>query len=146
MPAADRLPELRRQRAQIQDHLAWLDREIAAEEKKAPPPGASAAQIGGANATRPLGAPPAAAAAEADVSAAPAQCTRTTASPAAPATSSGGTPAANAAKEAEAVMDEYRVPAADLQKDVRNGCLLYFAAAVLILAGIVAVLYYALRR
>lgn len=38
---SDRLEELRRQRAQQRDHLAWLDREIAALEGAAPPESAS---------------------------------------------------------------------------------------------------------
>ena len=33
---SDRLPELQRQRALIRDHLAWLDREIAALQPAAP--------------------------------------------------------------------------------------------------------------
>jgi hypothetical protein len=36
--SSDRLSELRRQRAQVADHLAWLDREIAACAGAALPP------------------------------------------------------------------------------------------------------------
>ena len=50
MPAPDRLDDLHRQRALVQEHLAWLDREIAADKaarRPAPwppsPPHASAA-------------------------------------------------------------------------------------------------------
>jgi hypothetical protein len=35
---SDRLAELQRQRALLQDHLAWLDREIAAESGRGRPP------------------------------------------------------------------------------------------------------------
>lgn len=109
MPDTDRLAELRRQRARIEDHLAWLDREIAAEEK--------ALGVTGAPAEAPR-----AAATTAEVS------------------------AAGTAHDTDAMLEEYRAPAEDLKKDVRNGCLFYFAAALVALAAIVAVLYYVARR
>jgi len=40
----DRLPELQRQRALLQDHLAWLDREIAAAQGKLVPMPPAASQ------------------------------------------------------------------------------------------------------
>lgn len=49
---SDRLSQLHRQRALLQEHLAWLDREIAAEQptaqpgtKPAAPPASSAAVV-----------------------------------------------------------------------------------------------------
>jgi hypothetical protein len=40
---SERLNELRRQRALLQEHLAWLDREIAAEQGHPPPATAAVA-------------------------------------------------------------------------------------------------------
>jgi hypothetical protein len=61
----DRLAELRRQRALVQEHLAWLDREIAAAAPPAPPaaPMPPAPASGAAPAAPP---PPAAGAADVD--------------------------------------------------------------------------------
>lgn len=39
MPTLSRLEQLRRQRALLQEHLAWLDREIAGEMVSGQPPG-----------------------------------------------------------------------------------------------------------
>jgi hypothetical protein len=47
---SDRLTELQRQRALIQEHLAWLDREIATAQGKPLPPPLVASQLAPANA------------------------------------------------------------------------------------------------
>ena len=124
MSSTPRLTELRRQRALLQTHLAWLDGEIAAAE--------AADKATGASAASPI-------ATVRDVPAGVAASAAVTA---------GGTrpEAASADKDPDQVMDQFRVPSADLQRDVRKGCFLYFAAALLIVAGVVAVLYFALRR
>lgn len=119
MPAPDRLAELRRQRALLQDHLAWLDREIAAAERSAP--AATAAPAPG-EAKTPVAAPVSSAA--------------ELRKPAASQTDS----------EAEAILSEYRAAGSDLQRDVRQGCLLYFVGAFAVLAAVVAILWFALRR
>jgi hypothetical protein len=133
MSSSDRLTELRRQRALVQEHLAWLDREIGDAEKT-------------------LAAPSSAAKASA-----PTLAVETRALPAVPATKStttawtGRAAASDAAvgapqAEADAIIEKYRVPSTDIQNDIRKGCFLYFAAAFLILGGVIAVLYFALRH
>jgi hypothetical protein len=116
MPAPDRLAELQRQRALIQQHLAWLDREIAAAER------------------RPIAAPsdaPQALPSPAVPSALPAGRDATT---------------AELEAEAEAVMAEYRLSSTDVQRDVRRGCFIYAAAGFLLFVAVVAGLYFALRH
>jgi len=119
---SDRLDELVRQRALVQEHLAWLNREIAnaAEAAKAttaaPPAPLSPA---GARAV-----PPAVTLA---------------ASPAAPTTGVGPI-------EADEIMAQYQATPGNVKQDVRKGCLLYFSAALVLLGLVVTVLYFALRR
>jgi hypothetical protein len=114
---ADRLEELRRQRALVQQHLEWLDREIAAEAGKT-----QRAETG------------------AKLAAVVTSPAKLTAPPAAP----GIAPQAN--PDAEKILDEYRVAPASLHSDVRKGCFLYFGAALAIFFGVVAILYFALSR
>lgn len=115
---SDRLAELRRQRALVQQHLDWLDREIAAEAAKsaassAPPAvSASAAALAPAPATSPLPSPD----------------------------------TGEVAPDVDRLLAEYRVAPASLHTDVRKGCLIYFAAAFALLAGVVAILYFALTH
>src|SRR5205823_1835191 len=117
--------ELRRQRALIAEHLAWLDRQIAEAGGMATP----AAQPAPQATPTPL-APPGptplpkvetagvvAAALKASVAAA-------TNPPESP----------EVAAKANAILDEYRTPEASLKTDVRKGCMLYFAAAMGLLA------------
>lgn len=85
----------------MQEHLAWLDREIAAESG-----------------------PPAA--------------------PSAPAVAAPPTPPA--AADADALIAQYSSSPESLHKDVRKGCLLYFALASLAVIALVAVLYLTLSR
>jgi len=119
---SDRLAELVRQRALVQEHLAWLNREIAnaAEAAKA------------TTAAPPAPLPPAGArAVPPTVILAPA--------PAAPATGMG-------AVQADEIMAQYQATPANVKQDVRKGCLLYFSAALVLLGLVVTVLYFALRR
>jgi hypothetical protein len=128
---SDRLAELRRQRALMQEHLAWLDAEIAAAEKSgAETPTPALVPAPGLRATpRVVSLTPAA---TPKIAAVP------TASPA----------AAPAAIDplADKILEEYRVPEKSLHQDVRKGCFLYFAAALLLLGAAVVGLYFALRQ
>ena len=119
--SADRLAELLRQRALLQEHLAWLDREIAAwrlavggpaRNEAVPAVNIPAAIKPEPETTRPI------------VSAEPARPTA----------------------DVDALLEEYRVPPKTLQQDVRKGCLLYFLSGFLVLGLIVLVLYFALRH
>jgi hypothetical protein len=116
---SDRLAELRRQRALVQEHLAWLDREIAAAEKISSAP-TSAPALSSAPASESRGIPSAATAAIASV-------------------------AISDAADSDAILEKYRVPPDTLKSDLRKGCFLYFAAAMLLFALGVVGLYYALR-
>ncbi len=113
---SDRLAELRRQRALVQTHLAWLDAEIARA-------------AGATTTTLPPAAP------------APTVAVPSAALPAVPATEDPPrmTPVA------DTILEEYRVPEASLKNDVRKGCLLYFAAALAAVAAGVVVLYFLFR-
>src|SRR5687768_8090608 len=124
----DRLAELRRQRALIQAHLAWLDREIdAASEKKAPAlPAAASPQTQ----TPALGAAIVVAALKAQGS---------TTGPAL-------VPESPALTSADTILEEYRVPPDALKTDVRKGCFLYFALAFVLVGIVVVALYFVLRR
>jgi hypothetical protein len=128
MPDSPRLAELRRQRALIQQHLAWLEREIASADTATAPAARSTASANvppSASSNKPAAAP--------DTSA---KCidALSTALP------------VPAETEAEAILDQYRTPTDALQHDVRTGCLLYFVGAFVLLAGVVAVLYFALKH
>jgi hypothetical protein len=119
---SDRLEELVRQRALVQEHLAWLNREIAnaaeaAKATTAAPPAPLSPAVARA-------VPPA-------VILAP--------SPAAPATGAG-------ALQADEIMAQYQATPGNVKQDVRKGCLLYFSAALGLLVLVVTVLYFALRR
>jgi hypothetical protein len=135
-PSSDRLAALRRQRALVQQHLAWLDQEITAAEGAHGEVGSirsGTAQVPAAPVIAPVAA------------------LSGTAQPA-----SSESPPPDAAEvdaetetslaEADAMLDRYRRPSTDLQRDVRTGCLLYFAAALLITAVVVVSLYFALRH
>jgi hypothetical protein len=115
-PRPDRLVELRRQRALIQEHLAWLDGEISGEERTL-------------SATMPPSLPKI-----------PTSIT-TTDLKSAPPTAGAGSEDRN-----DAVIEQFRVAPSDIQRDVRKGCFMYFAAAFLLLAAVVVGLYFALRH
>lgn len=116
MHEPDRLHELRRQRTLMQEHLAWLDREIAAE-------------LGQTEATEratpidvPVLAPPVAGQIQARAD------SKTVME-----------------QEAETAMAEYRIAPQDIQQDVRKGCLIYFAIGFLLFAAAVVGMYFALQ-
>ncbi len=126
---SDRLQELRRQRALIQEHLAWLDREIAAASGQpvvapaptpVPPPVASVAPAFVTPVVAPI----------------PVVAPAIPADPIAP----------EVAAAADAILDEYRVAPDNLKTDVKKGCFLYLLAAFGLLALGVIGLYYALRH
>jgi hypothetical protein len=48
--------------------------------------------------------------------------------------------------EDDKVIEQFRVAPTDIQRDVRKGCLIYFAAAFLLLVAGVIGLYFALRH
>ncbi len=114
---SDRLAELRRQRALIQEHLEWLDREIGAHSTSAGSPAQPESPPPAVCAPVPLTAP------------------RPAPSPATP-------PPALSDRELDALLDPYRTTTASVQKDVRKGCLLYFVIGMLLLAlGVVALAF-----
>lgn len=111
----DRLAQLRRQRALAQEQLDWLDREIAT--------------------------------AEAGAGVKPGPATELTAGkPGSVSRPAVHTPsdAATSAAEDE-ILAHYRAGPDALKHDVRKGCLIYFAVALLLLAAGVAILYFSLR-
>lgn len=113
----DRLPQLRRQRALVQEQLDWIDREI--DE--------ATAQAG-------LEITPTQAAPEEDSSAPSAQAVPD------PVAATSLTTA-----DDDDMTASYRVAPDVLRTDVRKGCFLYFVGALLVLGAIVAVLYFSLR-
>lgn len=129
---SDRLQDLLRQRALIQEQLAWLDREIAAAS-------AADATTTPAPAPQPARAPlpqPGYLASQAAAIAAHQAAARD------PATDRGENPAVAAA--ADAILEKYRVQPDSLKTDVRQGCFLYFFGALAAVAVIVVGLYYVL--
>lgn len=122
---ADRVAELLRQRALMQEHLAWLEREIAA---------AQAASAGGQL--------PEPARTKAVVPA-PLVPNR----PAAPEPLPlAAPPASQSIPDPEVLIEEYRVRPDEVHQDVRKGCLLYFVGAFVVLGLVVVGLYFALRH
>ncbi len=128
----DRLSDLRRQRALLQEHLAWLDREItlATAETNAPADATSSPVAPGA--PLPVSVPPAGGVSPALPAIAPAPTSSTVVS--VPAT-----------VDPEAILEQYRKPGGALHRKVRQGCFLYFAAAFVLLGLGVVALYFLLR-
>ena len=113
----DRLAELVRQRALVQEHLAWLDREIARAAEKPVEPSASGPSV--------------------TIIPAHAPVSKTTdGAPISPGAS--GTPRS----EADEILEKYRAAPQSVEAEVRKGCFLYFAAALVLLGATVAVLYF----
>jgi hypothetical protein len=133
---SDRLQELLRQRALVQQHLAWLDGEIAkAQGGPAATPPAAPRQLPPA----PRPAPPP----QGYVASQAAALARHAATAPAPSTSrSDENP--HVAAAADAILSEYRVEPDSLKTDVRKGCFLYFFGALAFVALVVTGLYYAL--
>jgi hypothetical protein len=116
MSPTDRLAELRRQRALLQQHSDWLDGEIAAAQAGLPPvanPPPAAASTTLSAAISPLPSP---------------------------------TPGPAPALDPDAILSQYRSDESRLKTDVRKGCLLYSAVAFGFLILGVFVLYFLLRR
>ena len=113
----DRLQELLHQRAAIQAHLAWLDREIA--QLRPTPSSQSAA------ATQPL---------EKKSASLPA--------PDSPAPLATLPPLPPAEADPEAILTRYQQDTANLRTDVRKGCLLYFFGAFALLGFAIALFYF----
>ena len=125
---SDRLDDLRRQRALVAEHLAWLDREIAAAQPAAPKP-----------------APPAPVAAPA----VPSTRKEGFHAPAAPATTPPGVARSGPTKDdrqADDILSNYRVEPNAMKSDIKKGCFLYFFGALALVALVVAVLYFALTK
>ena len=111
-PVSDRLNELQRQRALLQAHLAWLEREITREA------GAPA---------RPVAAAPLPHLTQAPF---PALAQRRESDPVA------------AQHAAEEIMARYQQPVTDTTRDVKRGCYLYFAFAMgLLILGVIGWYY-----
>lgn len=135
MSEPDRLAELRRQRSLVHEHLGWIDRQIAEAEARLH--GQSNPKAAGIVGTpleqppesKPAGAPPT------DDAGGPTE-----------GVISATEEAVERVAEADAILNSYRRPTLDLQRDVRTGCFLYFAAAFLILGIVVVILYFALRH
>jgi hypothetical protein len=135
--SSDRLTELRRQRALLQEHGAWLEREIATEEARS-----AKTEGGGASASTGLNQ----LARTPDTAAPPVSGPLPVAAPMAANASGLGPPAEDVESAAEAVLAEYRVAPGEVQSDVRKGCLLYFVLGFLLFAAAVAGLYFVLRH
>ena len=122
----DRLAEIRRQRALVAEHLAWLDREIAAA---APASAAPVAPTAPAVVPAPI----------APLDPAAILAAATAAKPAAQ---------ISAAPSIEDDIAEKHLPRRQpdsIQQDVRRGCLLYFAIAALLVIGLCALLVWVSR-
>jgi len=110
---SDRLEELLRQRAAIQAHLAWLDREIAeTAERLSPsiPPPAAPAKI--VSSTKPEPKP------EEEPS------------------------VAESNAQAERIMADYKQDVGRQQSDIKRGCFLYLASAFAVLAIFLLLFYF----
>lgn len=138
---SDRLAELRRQRALLEEHLAWLDREMGAQTRQD-----SAARGGAPNPIAPL---PRTAAPARALSLAPGAdaIARPPFAAVAPDPGAGvSTLPAQPMPVADAVLDKYRVAPEAMKSDVRKGCFLYFVAAFVLLGLGVTILWWALKR
>jgi hypothetical protein len=124
---SDRLADLRRQRALVQEQLNWLDAEINAAQ----PPSPAAPVVTPAPPTSP-----------------PAPKPATPARGVTPAALVSTPPAAAGTIDAmaAAMLKEYKIPPKSLHTDIRKGCLLYLIGAFAVLILGVTVLYFALRR
>lgn len=127
----DRLAELRRQRALISEHLAWLDREIERLNRPSPPSSLAAPAttndlpvVPRDDGSRPLTGPGAAPPRSAAPFPSPAETNE------------------RADAAAARLLEEYRSTDATLKHDVRKGCLFYFIGAFVLLALGITVLYF----
>ena len=128
----DRLAELRRQRSLVSEHLAWLDREIDRIEQDTTRSAAPSPSPGEAPAT--LITPTEAIAGNLSP-------VRT--EPALTASGPAVGPAADVTlPDPEILLEEFRAPPGAVKRDVRQGCLLYFVGALVLLGIGVAILYF----
>lgn len=116
---SDRLNELQRQRALLQEHLAWLDREIVATQR------------GTQELAKPSPLPPT-----------PALSNEAIAPTVSAANPRPFADAAAAERAAEEIMAQYQNEGKNLQSSVRRGCFMYFFLALGILTLGVMVLYF----
>lgn len=137
---SDRIAELRRQRAVLEEHLAWLDREIAAEARHVP-----AARVVAPSPITP-GLPAASPARTLSTAAGGDATVATTVTVVAPTLARGSVSGAAASPRHDALLDEYRVRPDAVKNDVRKGCFLYFALAFVLLGIGVTILWFALRH
>jgi hypothetical protein len=138
---SDRLSELLRQRALVQQHLAWLDGEIAdASGNQAPSPHAPATFA------PPKPAAPHLPASSPGYLASQAAAIALHASSGAPAPTLVVDESPRVTAAADAILDKYRVPPDALKTDVRKGCFLYFFVALAALGAAVTALYFLLHR
>lgn len=128
---SDRLAELVRQRALVQEHLAWLNREIAAAAeaaKSTPAPGG-----------------PTAGRSPVPEAASPSSSLPADIRPAAPLASPPIAATARAVDPDE-IIARYQVAPTAVKQDVRKGCLLYFAGAFVLLGLVLTILYLTIGR
>ena len=144
--SADRLAELLRQRALLQGHVAWLDREIdavtsqpAATDPAVLPPRTGAMTSGVPRASAPSAPASFATGATAAEAVLPAASPARSSPALAPATP-------RVAIEADAILDEYRVAPDALKTGVRQGCFLYLILAFAVLGLGVTALYFTIGR
>ena len=109
---ATRMDDLQRQRRLVQEHLAWLDTEIARE-------------AGGAPAVLPT-----------QIAA------KTPPDQAADAAGAPSNTAINAESEAETILAQYKNEPADVQSDVKRGCYIVFCAGLAVFFAVVAFAYW----
>lgn len=133
----DRVAELRRQRALIAEHLAWLDRELAATAPSPQPANTPAATQAAIPAPAPIsvGNPP-----------------PPVAPPKPPLDPSAILAAAAAPKVAPAPEPDPHAhllperPSADIKQDVRLGCLLYVVLGAVGVVGFCALIYWGSQK
>ncbi len=135
---SDRLQELLRQRALVQQHLAWLDGEIAEASGNQTAPSRSPAP----RQAFPAPVTPPAAVSSYVASQAAAVIRHAASVPVSPAARTDENPLV--AATADAILAKYQVEPNSLKTDVRKGCFLYFFGALAFVALVVTVLYYAL--
>src|SRR5262245_3566522 len=125
----DRLAELVRQRALVQEHLAWLDRKIADANKESAAPAAESSRSPASAPSLPA-LPP----------------LPNIGAPASGASASTARKSGEGAEDAKEILDQFRVAPDTVKSDVRKGCFLYFVAAFVLLGLVVTVIYFIFRR
>ena len=120
----ERLNELLRQRALLDEHLEWLEAEIAAEKRKGPVTQEVAPIFTPAPSPtiRPMAAP-----VPAPLAVPPPLIER---------------PAAEVEREAESILEQYRTEQARVGTSVKRGCFGYFFVAMVLLIGALVGFYF----